>query len=180
MAYITGMARWELLLRLDREKGVPLFQQIARAIAEEIGRGRLKPGQRLPGTRTLARAVGVQRLTVVAAMEELAAEGWIVSRPARGTFVSADVPEPRPAGAPAALRRGVPDRVLFALPPSPPGDMPYPGLPGALFFAPNRADARLIPHDVIGRAYGRAIRREGAVLLAYGRPQGHQRLRQAV
>jgi GntR family transcriptional regulator/MocR family aminotransferase len=65
------MARWKVVFPLERQSGVPLFQQIARAIAADIRRGRLKPGDRLPGTRTLARAVGVQRLTVVAAFDDL-------------------------------------------------------------------------------------------------------------
>jgi GntR family transcriptional regulator/MocR family aminotransferase len=176
------MARWEFVLRVDREKGVPLFQQIARAIADEISRGRLRPGDRLPGTRTLARSLGVQRLTVVSAMDELAADGWIMTRPARGTFVSPALPDPRPRplSSRVVARAGVPGRVPFALPPAPPGEMPYPVPPRALFLAPGRPDVRLIPHDVIGRAYRRAIRHEGAILLGYGRPQGHERLRGAI
>ena len=50
------------------------FVRVARAIAVDIARGRLKPGQRLPGTRTLAASLGVNRNTVVAAYEELAAD----------------------------------------------------------------------------------------------------------
>jgi GntR family transcriptional regulator / MocR family aminotransferase len=176
------MAQWDLVLRFDRTKGVPLFQQIARAVAAEIGRGRLRPGDRLPGTRTLARTLGVQRLTVVAAMEELAAEGWIETRPARGTFVSTDLPDAkaRPSSTGPPARTGVPRQVPFALPPAPPGEMPFPGPPQALLFAPNRVDTALIPGDAIGRAYRRAIRRQGPVLLGYGRPQGHERLRKAI
>ena len=90
------MARWEVSFTLERRRGVPLFQQIARAITADIRRGRLRPGDGLPGTRTLARALGVQRLTVVAAFEDLVAEGWIVNRPARGAFVSTDLPDPKP------------------------------------------------------------------------------------
>src|SRR4051812_33253154 len=59
-----GMARWEVTFALERRHGVPLFQQIARAVTKDIRRRRLRPGDRLPGTRTLARALGVQRLTV--------------------------------------------------------------------------------------------------------------------
>src|SRR2546423_9413746 len=90
------MARWEVTFALERRRGVPLFQQIAQAITEEITRGRLRAGDALPGTRTLARALGVQRLTVVSAFDELVAEGWIVTRRARGTFVSSDLPDPVP------------------------------------------------------------------------------------
>ena len=169
-------------MTVDRQRSVPLFQQIALALTDDIRRGRLRPGHALPGTRTLARSLGVQRLTVVAAFDELVAEGWIVTRPARGTFVSPDLPDPRPRhfAAGASARAGVPERVPFDVPAGPPAEMPYPVPPGALLFAPNRPDVRLIPHALIGRAYGRAIRRGKGALLAYGRPQGHERLRAAI
>lgn len=176
------MARWEFAARLDRQAGVPLYRQIARALTDDIRRGRLRPGDPLPGSRTLARSLGVQRLTVVAAYDELSAEGWTVTRPARGAFVSPDLPDPRPRGiAPSFVERtGVPQRVPFALTAAPPGEMPYDVPSGGLLFAPNRPDVRLIPHDLIGRAYRRAVRRGRGVLLSYGRPQGHERLREAI
>src|SRR5262245_46818141 len=176
------MARWDFALALERGRGRPVFQQIAGAIAQDIRRGRLRPGDRLPGSRTLARSLGVQRLTVVSAYDELLAEGWIVAERARGTFVSRDLPDPRPRRfAPAANERlGVPERAGFEVPPGPRSEMPFPVPPGALLFAPNRPDVRLVPADVIGRAYRRSIRRGGRALLTYGRPQGHERLRTAI
>ena len=63
----------------------------------DIRRGRLRPGDPLPGTRTLARALGVQRLTVVSAFDDLVAEGWLVTQRARGTFVSKELPDPEAA-----------------------------------------------------------------------------------
>src|SRR5688572_3816786 len=176
------MARWDFALEVDRRLEVPLFQQIARGVAEDIRRSRLKPGDALPGTRTLARSLGVQRQTVVTAFDELAAEGWIETRPARGAFVSRELPELRPRrfSQETAARAGVPARTAFDVLPGPPADLPYSAAPGALLFAPNRPDVRLIPHDLIGRAYRRAVRRGGAVLLGYGRPQGHERLRTAL
>jgi GntR family transcriptional regulator/MocR family aminotransferase len=177
------MARWEFAMALDRGRDAPLFRQIARAIGDDIRRGRLGPGDALPGTRTLARSLGVQRMTVVAAFDELLAEGWITTRPARGAFVSPDMPEPprpRRFAPKAAERTGVRARIGFDLPPAPPSDMPYQVPSGTLLFAPNRPDVRLIPDDLIGRAYRRAIRRGGGALLSYGRPQGHERLRGAI
>jgi GntR family transcriptional regulator/MocR family aminotransferase len=176
------MARWELAIAVDRQAGVPLFRQIARAISDDIRRGRLRPGQSLPGTRTLARTLGVQRLTVVAAFDELLAEGWLATQPARGTFVTADLPDPprpaRPAG--AIERPGVPAGLGVDLGAGPPLQMPYDVPGGGLLFAPNRPDVRLIPADLIGRAYRRAIRSGQGVLLSYGRPHGHLRLRVAL
>jgi GntR family transcriptional regulator / MocR family aminotransferase len=176
------MARWNFALTLERRPDAPMFKQIARAIAADIGRGRLRPGDVLPGSRTLARSLGVQRLTVVAAYEELAADGWVVTRGTRGTFVAAALPDPRPEPLPAAVgsRAGSRQRVELDLPQPPPGGLPYQAPRGALLFAPNRPDVRLIPSRLIGRAYGRALGRDGPVLLAYGRPQGHERMRVAI
>lgn len=175
------MARWQFALELDRRRGQPLFQQIAGSITQDIRRGRLRPGDPLPGSRTLARSLGVQRLTVVSAYEELVAEGWVVTERARGTFVSPELPETRPRrfAAGTAERPGVPERAAFDVPAGPKAQMS--SVPrGALFFAPNRPDVRLLPADAIGRAYRRAIGRAGRELLGYGRPQGHERLRVAL
>lgn len=180
-AYASDVANWQLAIALvrNRSEGMPLFRQIARAIADDVRRGRLRPGERLPGTRTLARSLGVQRLTVVAAYDELAAEGWVVSRAAQGTFVSPSLPE-------VPLRRGsapverIARRAGFDVAAAPPGEMPYDVPRGALLFAPNRPDVRLAPVDLIARAYRRALRTSASALLGYGRPQGHERLRAAV
>jgi GntR family transcriptional regulator / MocR family aminotransferase len=176
------MARWEFVLPLERQRGVPLFQQIARAIAADIRRGRLRPGDPLPGTRTLARALGVQRLTVVSAFDDLIAEGWLVSHPASGTFVSSDLPDPKP-------RRFAPQRTPNPAPPNragydllaaPEPELPYDVARGSLLFAPSRPDVRLAPGALIGRAYRRAIGKPGGALLSYAAPEGHPRLRDAL
>lgn len=176
------MARWEFVFPLERQRGVPLFRQIARAITADILRGRLRPGDALPGTRTLARTVGVQRMTVVAAFDELIAEGWIVTRPARGAFVSSDLPDPKPRR--FATRRSfpghVPSRVGFTLNPAPEPELPYVLARGTLLFAPSRPDVRLAPGELIGRAYRRAIGRDGGALLSYAAPRGHPRLCRAL
>lgn len=176
------MARWEFVIRLERERGLPLFQQIARAIAADIRRGRLRPGDRLPGARTLAESLGVQRMTVVAAFDELVAEGWIVMRPARGAFVSSDLPEPRPRrfARERVPVRHLPPRAPYELADVPDADLPYDVPRGSLLFAPSRPDVRLAPADVIGRAYRRALSRPGGALLSYTAPEGHHRLRIAL
>ena len=86
---------WDFNLHLERDRNRTLFTQIARAVVDDICRGRLRPGDRLPGTRTLAKKIGVDRVTVLAAYDELAAEGWVTTHPARGTFVSSELPDDR-------------------------------------------------------------------------------------
>ena len=130
------MRPWTLPLAVPAspaEGRVPLFLRIARAISEEVRRGRLRPGDPLPGSRELSRALGVHRNTVIAAFRELVAEGWLTTEAARGTFVSIALPEPAPRrfAKGAEPRDEVPSRVGFDVPavermgvdaaPAPPG-----------------------------------------------------------
>jgi GntR family transcriptional regulator / MocR family aminotransferase len=171
------MARWPIAIQLAPRSDAPLFRQIVSAIVTDIRRGRLRPGDRLPGTRTIGRALGVNRQTVIVALDELLAEGWLETIPARGTFVSTRLPD---AAASRSRSTHRPTRPPFAVPDPPSGAMPYNVPPGGLLLAPNRPDVRLLPHTLIGRAYGRAIRDSGQHLLGYGRPHGHEPLRAAI
>jgi GntR family transcriptional regulator/MocR family aminotransferase len=117
---------------------------------------------------------------VVAAFNELYAEGWIVTHPARGTFVSPEFPDPSPRSFSARTATAPPAAPAFDLPAAPELERPYDVAPGTLFFAPARPDVRLAPADLIGRAYRRAIRRGGRSLLSYASPEGHPRLRAAL
>ena len=75
-------------ISLDPEGEVPLYRQIALAIAGRIRAGVLPPGFRLPPTRRLAEQLATHRNTVVRAFEELSADGWITSSVGRGSFVA--------------------------------------------------------------------------------------------
>jgi len=83
---MKGMPRaaWEPLIDVDRDASLPPFLQIARSLTADIQRGRLRPGDRLPGSRRLAESLEVHRNTVLAALAELTAEGWIETAPGRG------------------------------------------------------------------------------------------------
>jgi GntR family transcriptional regulator/MocR family aminotransferase len=168
---------------IDAAGDRPRFVRIAQAMAAEIRRGRLRPGDPLPSSRALAEALGVHRNTVVAAYAELTAEGWIEATPARGTFVSQALPEPTPrasAGS-ASLRAAVPTRPGYELPPAiepfrfTPNDPP-----GTLALLGGVPDAGLAPAGAIARAYRRALRADARGLLGYGDAGGHPRLRAAL
>src|SRR5258708_6799934 len=87
------MSGWQVNLDLRGDEQQPIFLRLARAISDDLRRGRLKPGDALPGSRSLARALGVHRNTVLAAYAELESEGWLTTAPAAGTFVSLALPE---------------------------------------------------------------------------------------
>src|SRR5690242_21763725 len=114
------MRRWELTLTLDPAHPQPLFLQLARAITDAIRRGRLKPGEALPGTRELAGLLGVNRNTVVAGYAELAAEGLVQTRVGGGTFVATQAPAPAPRPPASAGERAPTYELAAPLPlPSP-------------------------------------------------------------
>jgi GntR family transcriptional regulator/MocR family aminotransferase len=73
-----------------------LTAQIYRQIFEAMLDGRLRNGERLPATRSLANRLNVARNTVAVAYERLVAEGVAVGRVGAGTFVAATLPRQRP------------------------------------------------------------------------------------
>jgi GntR family transcriptional regulator/MocR family aminotransferase len=154
------------------------FVRIAASLVNDIRRGALGAGDKLPSTRLLASRLGVNRNTIVAAFDELGAEGWVVTRGSRGTFVCDEVPE-RSARR-GSLPRGMAQRAGFALrsvqaPPSfGPSDVRYQLSAGV-------PDTRLLPTALLARAYRRALRAPSARLaLDYADALGSLRLRTAI
>lgn len=150
-------------LQIEPGHGGPLFLAIAEAITRDITRGRLRPGARLPGTRALARALGVNRNTVDAAYQELLTQGWLQAEPARGTYVAQDLPQPMLARRPESAA-------------------PAPMAPRAgLAFTDGAPDPKLVPDKALARAFRRALLspafRAGA---DYGDARGSLPLRQAL
>ena len=85
-------------LHLDRDRDVPLFRQISQGIRHGIAAGELAGGFQLPPERLLARALGVNRSTVLSAYRELKDDGLVEGHVGRGTRVlprdTASSPQP--------------------------------------------------------------------------------------
>ena len=176
------MRGWEHTIAVDDAGREPVFLQIARALVEDVRRGRLRPGDLLPSSRALAATLRVHRNTVLAAYQELYAEGWITMEKARGTFVSRELPEPRPRHFAPSPRSVMPARAGFELGAAT-VQVPYRPPPrGTLLLAGGLPDVRLAPALELARAYRRALATgsSGRALLDYGDPQGHVRLRSAL
>jgi GntR family transcriptional regulator len=64
------------------------YRAIAADLAAKIRDGHYAPGEALPAQRELSAAYGVTLMTLRQALRELDAEGLIVQRPGKGTFVA--------------------------------------------------------------------------------------------
>src|SRR5215468_115352 len=94
------------IVALDRRLTRPLHRQLYDGYREAIVDGRLRPGQRLPSTRILARELQISRMPVVLAFEQLVAEGYLQSRVGAGSFVSTTLRGPAAGpGPPRAAAR---------------------------------------------------------------------------
>jgi GntR family transcriptional regulator/MocR family aminotransferase len=84
-----------LSVALERGAGAPLVWQLYNQLRELILAQRLAAGTRLPSTRKLSRDLGVSRTVTFDAFAQLAAEGFLETRPGAGHFVAAlQLPEP--------------------------------------------------------------------------------------
>jgi GntR family transcriptional regulator/MocR family aminotransferase len=75
-----------------------LQDQIYRSIRQSILDGFVRGDRRLPSTRALAADLGVSRTTVLLALEQLRAEGYVVARRGSGMFVAPRLPARLPPG----------------------------------------------------------------------------------
>ncbi|WP_312998462.1 winged helix-turn-helix domain-containing protein, partial [Achromobacter animicus] len=68
--------------------GPPLYRQVYERFRSAIAEGTLKPGDRIPSARALAKEIGVARGTIEVAYSLLASEGYIQARGQAGTVVA--------------------------------------------------------------------------------------------
>lgn len=173
-------------IKLDPSSSVPIYRQIAEGIKAAAINGRVVPGHRLPTTREMARALGVNRNTVVAAYASLADEGWARGRTGKGTFLVP--PQPAPGDAPTAAA-GDPSAAWttgFSR------AVEGPGVGSLLSFFQKAIDtqgisfsgsypaAALMPVEEFMHAMRTAVAEQGASLLTYGPTAGVQSLREAI
>jgi 2-aminoadipate transaminase len=77
-----------MFLHFDRTSHVPIYVQLKESVRNLIAQGTLGPGERLPSTRQLASNLGINRMTVEAAFNQLEADGLITPHVGRGSFVN--------------------------------------------------------------------------------------------
>lgn len=174
------MLPYSTLISLDKTSKTPIFLQIAAALIEHIRRGIIPSGARLPGTRSMADALCLHRKTVVAAYEELLAQGWIETSNSRGTFVSQKLPEIKPVSF-HRHTQPAPNKPGFSFEADPLLQLPIVKSSNALAFNDGFPDVRIAPWDALSRAYRTALRQGFRKnLLFYGETTGEPTLRAAM
>jgi GntR family transcriptional regulator/MocR family aminotransferase len=147
----------ELLIELDRSGELPLHEQLERSLRENIRRGRLPAGTRLPSTRGLATELGVSRGVVTEAYGQLSAEGYLETRQGAAVRVA------------RAARAAVPRVPARSLLPS----FPY-------HFHPGLPDLAGFPRDRWLRSLRAALGQSPLDAVGYGDPRGVPALREAL
>lgn len=127
-----------LTYTLSRESGRPLYEQLYASIKNDILSGAIRGGEKLPSKRQLAEHLGVSKVTVETAYQQLLAEGYVTVREKVGFFAEQITPV-QPAG---------------SLPPFRWDPLPEPG-----------SSARQFPVSIWARLMRRVLLDRGEVLL---------------
>ncbi len=173
-----------MLLAIDPASDTPRHRQVYDALRQAILTGRLRPGDRLPATRSLAGDLSLSRTTVAEAYDQLQSEGYIQGKHGSGTYVAFDLPEAafhsahHQAGN-ALISPSVPlsrwgRQVTESAPPSE---------PAAEFlydFRPHRGAADLFPWAGWRASVDRALAGDRNILLRTPPIAGHPELRSAI
>jgi GntR family transcriptional regulator/MocR family aminotransferase len=173
---------------LDRRVRIPIYRQLYDGLRAAIIEGRLRPGQRVPSTRSLALELGISRIPVVNAYEQLRTEGYLDAAVGAGTRVAPAILEEPVTPAAAARSRGTLN-VVRGLAPRPVShradallrlDSPQPWLPRQGAFRMNLPALDQFQRDTWGKLVSRHARAMSTSIMAYGDAMGFLPLRKAI
>lgn len=159
---------YDMAIELKTDSGKCLYEQIYEYIRDEIKRGRLLSGERLPSTRALAEYLQISRSTVEFAYEQLLSEGYIEARPYRGYFVCKVEELPR-----EDLGEVYVQAVQDAAKPTTEPDI-------TVDFYPNGLDMSEFPFGVWKKITKNILNDNHAELFSLGEPQGDYDLCQTI
>jgi GntR family transcriptional regulator/MocR family aminotransferase len=151
---------------LARDDTIPLYRQIYEHIRTAIRTGQLRPGDRLPSTRSLSERFGTARGTIDAAYAILAGEGYVIGRGPAGTVVSADLDSGAIAGAAGTQRPSTP--------------VPRPAIQAPRPFQMGLPALDVFPRKIWSRLIARHARGLLPADMAYPDPAGYAPLREAI
>src|SRR5699024_10099056 len=147
-------------IKIDRRKSDPVYLQIVYQFINAIQRSLLNDGDRIPGSRKLSKELGIHRKTMIAALEELEAQGWVETRPNIGTFVKNLEAEKENI----LIRRSRFTHTSpfhfqenFVL------DLPYQEHNCEYYFTDGTPDYRVVQTDEIAQFYSSALKRKAVI-----------------
>jgi GntR family transcriptional regulator / MocR family aminotransferase len=169
-----------LVIPLSKGAG-PLFRQVYTGLREAILTGVFRAGDRFPSTRELAGQLRISRTAVLAAYDQLLAEGFVVGRAGSGTYVSEGLGAPRPLTGenPARLRLsrfGLAAKAAWSTPDS----ARTSGQPLRYDFTYRRTSVESFPFELWRRILLRHARKATLRDLDYGPAAGSLALREAI
>lgn len=82
----------DMIVKIDFESEVPIYEQLRRQIIEGIAKGELKKGEQLPSVRQLAEDIGINLHTVNKVYNILKNEGFLIIDRRKGAVVSSIMP----------------------------------------------------------------------------------------
>ena len=172
---------WQVKFWLEDSPGKTLHSKLLNKLTSDIKAGRLVSGSMLPGTRPLANQLGINRKTVQQVYEELEAQGWLITKPRCGTFISHNLPEQGLSD----QNEQIVNQKINTTSPSALLDSLYQNALNPLDEVPitndGIPDTRLIPYELLARTYRRiCINLSRSSNLGYGDPRGTDELRHSV
>jgi len=170
-------------IELDRSSPIPLYRQLYLQVRKQILSGRLPGGTRLPSTRTLCKELGLSRITLLNAFDQLTAEGFLASRTGAGTYVGSEWEGRGAADAPRKPPRlSSLSQAVHSLRAEHFSGVSYsawaPECPTS--FLPSHPAYDAFPMLAWKRLMNRHLRKPGKDVLGYGELKGLQRLREAI
>jgi GntR family transcriptional regulator / MocR family aminotransferase len=173
-------------ITLDRAKTIPMYHQLYEWFRRAILAGQLRPAQRVPSTRNLAAELGISRIPVSSAYEQLHAEGYFETFVGAGTCVASSIPDDalKPAGGElpgtsrpisrGKARRRISRRVTSMLLP------PQSWLDNLGAFRVSLPALEHFPMDSWSRLVHRHLRGQTRRLMAYNDAMGNLAFREAI
>lgn len=158
---------------LDRDSEEPLYQQLIRHFQMQINNGQLQAGTRLPPSRDLASALGIGRISVVSAYNELQSKGLISAHPGRGTFVSGGEQTRKVTPKNHTQSQPIPHQNMREI-------LRLAQRDGVLGFNSGCPPDEFLPVDAFRHAIDTVMHRDGAAAITYEEAEGYMPLRTAI
>lgn len=165
-------------LTLDKQSQVPLYLQLYHQLRGAILRGEFI-SQRLPPSREMASRLGIARITVSQAYDQLVVEGFVVRRRGAGTFIAPSIllaTQTQAEGRPFSLNFSAWGQRVMQTAVVPPSKNPRPEID----FGFGRSFPHIFPYDIWRKLLARYLSTDDAMLSRFGSVAGFYPLREAL